>query len=203
MMPECPDNIEELKELEKLIPLCRVTLYEQAKSRIETGAAKSVSDASKQLAEETGRKAETIRKAINREMETGTVSQLPEIAGTDKHKPKPESGRRSMQKIIAAESTDHEVAMRYAKMAIADLRQIRSSHHDWKEALQFVDEWIIQTRDKMLGSVPEERFIKTFNEFLKEVDKADKENWEKVPLGVACKLIGKLNLYLAKEGILK
>jgi hypothetical protein len=43
-MPECTESIEELKELEQLIPLCRVTFYEQAKARIETGVAKSVSE---------------------------------------------------------------------------------------------------------------------------------------------------------------
>lgn len=32
-MAECPNNVEELQELEKLIPLCRVTLYNQAKAR--------------------------------------------------------------------------------------------------------------------------------------------------------------------------
>ena len=83
-MAECPNSIEELQELEKLIPLCRLTLYNQAKARIESGAAKSVSEASRQLAEETGRSPEVIRKAIQREDGTGTLSQL---SGTDKYQP--------------------------------------------------------------------------------------------------------------------
>lgn len=87
-MPECPETIEGLQELEKLIPLCRVTLYEQAKARIETGAAKSVSEASRQIAEETGRNAESIRRRIKEEG-SGRGAQLSEITGTAKHTPKP------------------------------------------------------------------------------------------------------------------
>jgi hypothetical protein len=172
-MPECPDNIEELKELEKLIPLCRVTLYEQAKARIETGAAKSVSEASNQLAEETGRKPETIRKAISRQIKTGTVSQLAEIAGTDKHKPKP----TVIKKPIAAEKPDHQVAVRYAKMAIADLRQIRHFHHDWKEALNLIEDWITQTREEMPGGISE-KIRNGCQDVIKELKNApDSDNW--------------------------
>ena len=47
----------------------------------KTGAAKSVSEAARQLAEETGNNPETIRKAIRREDSLGTLSPL---AGTDK-----------------------------------------------------------------------------------------------------------------------
>jgi len=81
---KCPESIEELKELEKLIPLCKVTLYEQAKARIETGSAKSVSEASRQLAEETGRSPESIRNQIRRADAGG---QLTSLTGTDKFKP--------------------------------------------------------------------------------------------------------------------
>jgi len=93
-MAECPNNIEELQELEKLIPLCRVTLYNQAKARIEAGAAKSVSEAARQLADETGRSAATIRDAIieGGKKQTVDTPQLSTITGTDKHRPilKPE-----------------------------------------------------------------------------------------------------------------
>jgi len=82
---KCPESIEELKELEKLIPLCKVTLFEQAKARIETGAAKSLHEASRQLAEETGRKPETIERAIQREQETKGVTVSP--VTSDKFKP--------------------------------------------------------------------------------------------------------------------
>lgn len=87
-MADCPESIEELKELEKLIPLCRVTLYEQAKARIEAGAAKSVSEASRQIAEETGKSPATIRTAIQRE-ENRSAS-LTQLAGTDKYSQKHE-----------------------------------------------------------------------------------------------------------------
>jgi hypothetical protein len=53
------------------------------------------------------------------------------------------------KKPIVAERTDHEVAMRYAKMAIADLRQIRNYHHDWKEALNFIETWVVKTRKEL------------------------------------------------------
>ena len=85
-MPECPETIEGLQELEKLLPLCRVTLYEQAKSRIETGAAKSVSDAARQLAKETGKSVETIRHHLKQP--TGDCHQLSCLVGTSKHTPK-------------------------------------------------------------------------------------------------------------------
>ena len=77
---KCPESIEELQELEKLIPLCKIELYEQAKARIETGAAKSVSEASRQIGEETGRSPESIGRAIIREQnnEGVTLSHLSE-----------------------------------------------------------------------------------------------------------------------------
>lgn len=81
---KCPESIEELQELEKLIPLCKITLYDQAKARIETGAAKSVSEASRQIAEEIDKDPETIRRAIRREDVSGTLSHLSE---TDKFRP--------------------------------------------------------------------------------------------------------------------
>jgi hypothetical protein len=56
--------------------------------RIESGAAKSVSDAARQLGDETGRSPETIRTAIQRE-ESRTAS-LTQLAGTAKHAPKPQ-----------------------------------------------------------------------------------------------------------------
>jgi len=85
---KCPESIEELQELEKLIPLCKIELYNQAKARIKTGAAKSVSEASRQLGEETGRNPDSIRQRIIEE-ENRTVHpvQLSELSGTDKHRP--------------------------------------------------------------------------------------------------------------------
>lgn len=83
----CPETIDDFEEQIKHLQLCRSTIYNQAKAKIESGAAKSVSDASRQLAEETGRSANTIRQAIKREESSGTAYQLSELSGTDKHRP--------------------------------------------------------------------------------------------------------------------
>lgn len=73
---KCPDSIEELEEIAKMIPLCRVTLFDQAKAKIESGAATSLHDASRQIGEETERKPESIERSIRREQANrgGTVS---------------------------------------------------------------------------------------------------------------------------------
>jgi len=85
---KCPESIEELQEWERLVPLCKIELYNQAKARIETGAAKSVSEAARQIGDETGKNPESIERAIRREQETGSRT-LSELAGTDKHRPDP------------------------------------------------------------------------------------------------------------------
>ena len=110
-MAACPSSIEELQELEKLIPLCRLTLYNQAKARIQAGAAKSVSDASRQLAEETGRSVATIRNAICRSGESTVL--LTQLSGTDKH---------------------HRVALG-AKEIIEAAREIQSEKREIKQEL--------------------------------------------------------------------
>lgn len=65
-MPECPESIEELEALEQLLPLCKRTLYEVAKAKVESGAAQSRIGAARQIADETGRPVESIRSAIYR-----------------------------------------------------------------------------------------------------------------------------------------
>jgi hypothetical protein len=82
----CPESLEELRELEKLIPLCRRTLFDQVEARIKSGAAKNISDASRQLGEETGRNPESIRRVVQREQGV-TPSHISEISGTDKYRP--------------------------------------------------------------------------------------------------------------------
>jgi len=42
----------------------------------------------------------------------------------------------------------------------------------------------------------EETFRKTYHAFLKEVSTAKENNWESVPYGVGCELIGSLNQYI-------
>ena len=61
----------------------------QAKARIESGAACSISDAARQIAGETDRSPHAIRSALQREG-TDAVHQLSELSGTAKHRPKTE-----------------------------------------------------------------------------------------------------------------
>lgn len=87
MANKCPESIEELENLERLIPMCKKELYVQAKAKIESGAACSIREASRQLGEETGKKPESIRRSIKREQskQGGTLSHLAE---TNKYTPK-------------------------------------------------------------------------------------------------------------------
>ena len=103
---KCPDSIEELKELEKMVPLCKIELYKQAKARIETGAAKSVNEAARQIGEETGKNPETIRTAIKREDRTGTLSQL---SGTDKYRAKKETEKAILETAKEIRSEQREI----------------------------------------------------------------------------------------------
>jgi hypothetical protein len=82
---------------------------------IHTGAAKSVSEASRQLAEETGRSVNTIRSAINRESGTDALHQLSELSGTDKHRPfatsqKPEQTESPIPRVALGEREILETA---------------------------------------------------------------------------------------------
>lgn len=80
----CPESIEELKELENMIPLCRVELYKQAEAKIGSGAACSLREASRQIAEETGKNPKSIERSLQREQKTrgATLSYL-----SEKYKP--------------------------------------------------------------------------------------------------------------------
>lgn len=101
LIVKCPESIEELDEMARNLPLCKVTLYEQAKARIKSGAAKSVTQATEQIGEETGKNPESIRKSIQREEKsrTGTLSQL---SGTDKHRPKLDLSDSDKKAIVKA-----------------------------------------------------------------------------------------------------
>jgi len=96
----CPDSMEELEEIIKMVPLCKVTLYNQAKAKIESGAAKSVSEASRQLGDELGRKPESIRRDIYNEQKDRTVN-LSQLSGTDKHRPNLELSQEEKQFIVS------------------------------------------------------------------------------------------------------
>ena len=64
------------------------------------GAAKSVSEAARQLADEMGRKPETIKRAIERASGTATMSQL---TGTAKHAHKPPNRQESVAMLQLSE----------------------------------------------------------------------------------------------------
>jgi ParB family chromosome partitioning protein len=61
---KCPETIEELEKLERLLPLCRKALYEATQAKLESGAARTEREATRQLAEESGKPEESIRTAI-------------------------------------------------------------------------------------------------------------------------------------------
>ena len=63
---KCPGSIEELEELVKNAPLCKVTLYEQAQARQKKNSKKSERQISREIAEEINENPEKIRKAIKR-----------------------------------------------------------------------------------------------------------------------------------------
>jgi hypothetical protein len=67
-MTKCPESIEELEALERMLPLCRRTLYATAKAKIDSGAASGIREASRQIGAETGRPAESIRRRIHEEI---------------------------------------------------------------------------------------------------------------------------------------
>lgn len=121
-MPECPDTIEDFEEQIKTLHLCRRTLYNQAKARIETGAAKSVSEASRQLANETGRSAATIRDAIITEDKNRTVG-LPQLSGTDKHRPFATSDLSRLDKAFINPVREIQSEKRNAKEAVRETRR--------------------------------------------------------------------------------
>ena len=104
---ECPDSIEELEELDKLIPLCRKDLHTQAEAKIKSGAACSLSEASRQLGEDLGRNPWSIRRSIQRQQEAegATVSHL-----TQKFTPKTE-----YQKTIIEEHEEGKQAEKLKK----------------------------------------------------------------------------------------
>ena len=73
---KCPESIEELEKLERLLPLCRKALYEAAQAKLESGAARTRREAERQLAEETGRPVGTIREYIRREEQAHKLDTL-------------------------------------------------------------------------------------------------------------------------------
>jgi len=76
-MVECPESIKELEELEQKLPLCKITLYEQAQARLKKHPEKSERQVAKEIAEEVGHDSEKIRTAIRRGREEKNGSDDP------------------------------------------------------------------------------------------------------------------------------
>lgn len=85
---KCPDSMEELQELEKALPLCKVTLYEQAQARRKKDPEKSERQVAKELAEELEQEPEKVRTAIRRGKveKRGSVDPLPSLNLTESDK---------------------------------------------------------------------------------------------------------------------
>lgn len=81
----CPESMKDLEELEAMIPMCRIELFEQAKAKINSGGACSLHDVSRQLAEETGKNPGSIERSLQREQKTRgeTLSPLSEKYHSD------------------------------------------------------------------------------------------------------------------------
>ena len=75
---KCPDSIEELEEIENMLPLCKITLLEQVTARVNVGAAKSFREAERQIANETGKSEGVIHSAVSRAKKENLVAPLPE-----------------------------------------------------------------------------------------------------------------------------
>ena len=94
------------------------TITEQIEIKKTEG--KSINQASKEVAKDTGKNPETIRKTYNREVKK--------------------------QEKIKADYSRSDLAIRYAKMAIEDLRSIGKSDPKRAEAFELIINWINQNR---------------------------------------------------------
>ena len=100
---KCPESIEELEELEKLIPLCRKSLYEQRQARKKKDPDKSDRQISKELAEEIGCSPETVRTAIKREDSACKVGSLNPPSKFAAREPKPNEGIQDIIKQVCVQ----------------------------------------------------------------------------------------------------
>lgn len=137
---KCPESIEELEKLEEdWIPLCRKGLYEQTQARKKADPDKSERAIAKELAEETGESESAVRSKIVRERqkeESGSVEPPPQC-GIDV----PEEKKEGEYKYN--ETYEVSDAMSFATIAISQLERIDPDDPKRKEALEWVDEWII------------------------------------------------------------
>ena len=79
-----------------MIPLCKATLYEQAKARKEKNPEKSERQIAREMAEEIGRPVETVRHGIKREKKKrmGDPHPLPSLNLTESDKSSIKRGKK-------------------------------------------------------------------------------------------------------------
>jgi len=83
---KCPESMEELVELEKSLPLCKVTIYEQAQARLKKEPDKSEYQAEKEIAEELDKPVASIHSAVQRQKKVVAMQQLPVLNLTESDK---------------------------------------------------------------------------------------------------------------------
>jgi hypothetical protein len=90
-MVKCPETLEELEELERLLPLCRKDLTKLKEAKLEAGAARTGREAERQIAEELDRPFETVRSAIKREEQSHKVGAVDPLCETESQASAPSS----------------------------------------------------------------------------------------------------------------
>ena len=108
---DCPESLDEWEELARKLPLCRRTTYDQAVARIKSGAAKSRSDAARQIAQETGKPVETVQTVIKREQQyrrslSGSLNQLSAAERASKENTRQKRRDENKEKICGASITE-------------------------------------------------------------------------------------------------
>jgi len=78
--------MEELVELEKSLPLCKVTIYEQAQARMKKEPDKSEYQVEKEMAEELDKPVASVHSAVQRQKKAVAVQQLKELNLTESDK---------------------------------------------------------------------------------------------------------------------
>jgi site-specific DNA-methyltransferase (adenine-specific) len=127
---KCPDSIEQLQELEKLLPLCKVTLYEQAKARMEKHPEKSEREISREMAEELGRDPEVIRQTVIKGKKLVTALPPKELNLTESEKQILAKTGRAIEREKKAErkqqkEADKQAAVEViAEQAMADISDV-------------------------------------------------------------------------------
>lgn len=132
---KCPESMEELKELERDLPLCKITLYEQAQARLKKNPGKSERQIEREIAEEIERPESTIHTAVQREKKARLDSvKPPTLTESDKvavikHAKNIKKDRRT-QRQTEREAQKQEIIQKNPPLDNQDYRLI---HKDFRE----------------------------------------------------------------------